>query len=164
MRTLDDVARDLSCIALDLAEASDDTGLALEERHRVLAASAQCASAVIILDATLARIRASRRAAEFSALAEICRCGHDRGDHLVELPHACEHTGESESSDDGATLLDPCSCRRFETGALSLIDAAPVGTWQRVSTFRNAGIGVSDTIPTRDDSATERPGDPAATH
>jgi hypothetical protein len=34
-------------------------------------------------------------------LEQLCACGHDRGDHLVDAPHACE----------------PCSCACFRPEA-----------------------------------------------
>ena len=36
-----------------------------------------------------------------SELATPCRCGHDRGDHLVDTPHACE------------PMRGRCPCRKF---------------------------------------------------
>jgi hypothetical protein len=43
----------------------------------------------------LAGVGASIDAARVAELARLCaHCGHDRGDHLVDAPHACEHEFE----------------------------------------------------------------------
>ena len=36
-------------------------------------------------------------AAEVEALAALCTCGHDRGEHMAEAPHSCEACACSEA-------------------------------------------------------------------
>ena len=55
----------------------------------------------------------------FSApeLTELCRCGHDRGDHLDDAPHACD---VRRVHDDGQReLVDVCVCRAFEAARMT---------------------------------------------
>jgi hypothetical protein len=47
-------------------------------------------------------------AEEVRALAALCECGHDQGDHMVEAPHVCE--GDALEVDPGQ--LD-CGCTGF---------------------------------------------------
>ena len=47
-------------------------------------------------------------------LAVLCRCGHDRGDHLVDEPHACEAVDRCRRTRDRPEpRVDPCTCRKF---------------------------------------------------
>lgn len=48
-------------------------------------------------------------------LAVLCRCGHDRGEHLVDAPHACEAIDACPPIAHGseAHRLNPCTCRKF---------------------------------------------------
>jgi hypothetical protein len=39
------------------------------------------------------------------ALGEMCTCGHDWGDHLVDAPHACEHDGACDRGCAGFVAL-----------------------------------------------------------
>jgi hypothetical protein len=136
MKTIDDIKKELDALSLELVDAVDDPGCSFAERRALMAASAQCASACVILDATLDAIRGRA----VTALEELCRCGHDKGDHLVMRNGpggACEHMSE-ETDDAGSSLVDPCSCRAF------------------VSTVR-ALFPRADTSPPSDAGETDRP-------
>jgi hypothetical protein len=131
MKTIEEILDLASEIAIELASIADDP-LTAEERRSIVAASAQCASAAAILAATVERMHCARVA----ALGELCRCGHDRGEHLCESPHACEHTDDLIT--ERTMMVDPCMCAAFESTVRPLFPKR-------------------DTIRTKDDSATERP-------
>jgi hypothetical protein len=46
-------------------------------------------------------------------------CGHDRGEHLVDAPHACEHVElldenvEWDFRDADGAPIEPCGCGEF---------------------------------------------------
>jgi hypothetical protein len=135
VKTIADIRADLDALSLELCDAVDDRGLTLDESRHLLVASSQCASAAIIVGAVLERLITR----DVEALSELCRCGHDKGEHLVlaNTPGgACEHVAEM-ASDAGEELVDPCSCARFES--------------------RVRRLPTRDTIPTRDDAATLQP-------
>ncbi|MGH8748828.1 MAG: hypothetical protein ACREU5_06950 [Burkholderiales bacterium] len=108
MRTIDEVVDQLSEIALELQEIACDDTTAGESRV-LRAAGAQCDGTAAMLVALGEQMHASKVA----ALAAFCRCGHDRGEHLVDGPHGCEHV-ETMGADDGAEVVDPCMCGYFE--------------------------------------------------
>ena len=103
MRTIDDLVDELSEIALELQEAAYDDTTAGEARV-LHAAASQCEGAVEVLVALGEQMHA-RKVAD---LAVLCRCGHDRGEHLVDAPHACEHVETLAADVAGAELVDQC--------------------------------------------------------
>jgi hypothetical protein len=51
-----------------------------------------------------------------AVLAELCRdCGHERGDHLVEGAHLCDHDDEA---------FGACACRGFRIGPIAIHSGA----------------------------------------
>lgn len=71
-------------------------------------------------------------APDVAALLELCRCGHDRGDHLADGPRACtEEThalvarmpfvfNEDGSAQSARPVVNPCVCKGFEAAPRSL--------------------------------------------
>jgi hypothetical protein len=60
-------------------------------------------------------------APEVARLLDVCRCGHDRGEHLGDEQAACEFVGSYTIDVIGGpyrkaprTVVDPCECHGFE--------------------------------------------------
>lgn len=66
-------------------------------------------------------------------LAELCTCGHDRGDHLDAQPHACDGQRSVIVDDETSERRSACTCARFERRYLSnaerRLDAAALAPW-----------------------------------
>lgn len=73
-------------------------------------------------------LEASGELAPLAPLLEMCRCGHDRGDHLDQGEHACD-TGEHGC--EGEQSIWPCVCRAYEAARTILCRACgerhPIG-------------------------------------
>lgn len=77
-------------------------------------------------------------APEVAALLEVCRCGHDRGEHLNEGDCACEHVSRQAIATIGVTrngavdrpqralreVVDPCQCAKYERPPIIEADLA----------------------------------------
>jgi hypothetical protein len=50
---------------------------------------------------------------DIGSLFDMCRCGHDRGEHLGKAPFPCDE-GASLAADGDAILVHTCACKAFE--------------------------------------------------
>jgi hypothetical protein len=85
-RTFEEIGDDFSALTLELCAALEQDRLSPEEAHALRSAvlcARQCALELLKLDELV-------HAARVKALDDRCRCGWDRGSHLVEAPHLCE--------------------------------------------------------------------------
>jgi hypothetical protein len=138
-RGLEQLAEDLTAIAWELEDASYNAG-GSERAVRLDAVQGLVDEAARILREMLE----ARHLGELAALETLCaHCGHDRGDHLVEAPHACE--AEASERLDELLGLEPdeagCGCPGF----------VPPGTYR-------------DTMRTLHDAETIPPPAPAEEH
>ncbi len=51
---------------------------------------------------------------ELGRLEDVCRCGHDRGEHMGKPPFECDMAAHLGSPTDEAVTVYPCGCRGFE--------------------------------------------------
>lgn len=96
-RTLADLAADVTTIAIELTSAAAGDGvlalLTLDEAQAKLLHAARL----------LEEAHEAMHVHKLSELEQLCaHCGHDRGEHLVDEPHACEH------EDDGEQIKRTC--------------------------------------------------------
>jgi hypothetical protein len=110
--------------------AFDDTTAAQCGAIRAACGHIQRASALLLGLAISEPLRA-----EVEALEALCACGHDRGDHLVEPPHLCDHEVSFGTAGHAETFH--CGCDAFrEAGTRPPPEAPPtdvseLGTVQR---------------------------------
>ena len=116
-RTFEDIGDDFHALALELLAALERDRLGVDEA-RVLRSAFSCAQQCAVQLLTLDELLHARRV---RALDDRCRCGWDRGSHMVAAPHLCEEdarcpgfmlaTLETRSDTDtpspaGPTLVD----------------------------------------------------------
>lgn len=97
-RTLATIASELAALAEELTRQVEPWGPALTVMEAAALAHRASRLASAAFDAAH-----WKKLAELEALC--AHCGHERGDHLTEAPHACEH--EEEGEDFG---LSDCGC------------------------------------------------------
>lgn len=113
-RTLAHLAADARALAIELTSAAaGDEVLALVPLDE---AQARLLHAARLLEDAHEALYAYRLA----ELEQLCvHCGHDRGNHLVDAPHACEHvelldeTVEWNFRDADGAPIEPCGCPEF---------------------------------------------------
>lgn len=47
-------------------------------------------------------------------LFDLCRCGHDRGEHMSVSPYECDQIAHLGNPHEGALVAWPCACKKFE--------------------------------------------------
>lgn len=118
-RTLGHLAADALALAIELTSAAaGDEVLALLMLDE---AQAKLLHAARLLEEAHDAMHAYR----LSELEQLCvNCGHDRGEHLVEAPHACEHVDKEQfvTSGDGDELVDEPVAWDFKDADGAIID------------------------------------------
>jgi hypothetical protein len=102
-RSFDAIARDAAELAQEIAEFAAGDGPFVAS----LAYSAMTAAVAELRD--LALLEGEYAVVAASELSALCaHCGHERGEHLVEAPHACE-----EMHAEGLDAVSACRCPGF---------------------------------------------------